>query len=331
MYIWWDITAMRWPCPEGFHVPSSTERQELLDIMTTAYGGLSPIIMQYALKMPLAGARISASWDIRNVGKYGMYWTSSTYENNQPLALTAMSQSSTVSLWATFAANAYLIRAFKDTPVIPDSSWSGDGTVYWSSSLGLISISSDWTNWITMQDKNLWATTAFNYWDTLTEDNCGYFYQWWNNYWFPNNWDVFTSSTLVDASWYGPWNYYSAGVFITNSTGSRDRSSVANNNLWWWVSWPTKEIKRVTIRPNGTEKQIRPAWWTPWANTTLYLPLNWDITDPYNQVTYNWVWTSSFDTWSTGVQAANLTWSNAINLWASTDFEQWTGEMTVLF
>ena len=70
--------------------------------------------------------------------------------------------------------------------------------------------------------------------------------------------------------------------------------------------------------------------WEPWANTTLYLPLNWDITDPYNQVTYNWVWTSSFATWSTGVQAANFTWSNAISLWASTDFEQWTGEMTVL-
>lgn len=80
-----------------------------------------------------------------------------------------------------------------------------------------------------------------------------------------------------------------------------------------------------------TLKNFYKTWWQPTANTTLYLPLNWDITDPYNQVTYNWVWTSSFATWSTGVQAANFTWSNAISLWASTDFEQWTGEMTVLF
>lgn len=80
-----------------------------------------------------------------------------------------------------------------------------------------------------------------------------------------------------------------------------------------------------------TLKNFYKTWWQPTANTTLYLPLNWDITDPYNQVTYNWVWTSNFATWSTWVQAANLTWSNAINLWASTDFEQWTGEMTVLF
>lgn len=99
-----------------------------------------------------------------------------------------------------------------------------------------------------------------------------------------------------------------------------------------WHNWVEQAVKKIVIFPDGvTEKQIRPVWWTPWANTTLYLPLNWDITDPYNQVTYNWVWTSSFSTWSTGIQAANFTWSNAINLWASTDFEQWTGEMTVLF
>ena len=95
----------------------------------------------------------------------------------------------------------------------------------------------------------------------------------------------------------------------------------------------TKKITKLML--NWQEYEIREYqggwWWQPWANTTLYLPLNWDITDPYNQVTYNWVWTSSFATWSTGVQAADLTWSNAINLWASTDFEQWTGEMTVLF
>lgn len=85
------------------------------------------------------------------------------------------------------------------------------------------------------------------------------------------------------------------------------------------LNWETYEF----AAPSG--------WRQPWANTTLYLPFNWDITDPHNQVTYNWVWTSSFATWSTGVQAANFTWSNAISLWASTDFEQWTGEMTVLF
>ena len=41
----------------------------------------------------------------------------------------------------------------------------------------------------------------------------------------------------------------------------------------------TTNIKRVTMRPNGTEKQIRPAWWTPGANTLLYLPFKSDLLD----------------------------------------------------
>lgn len=42
--------------------------------------------------------------------------------------------------------------------------------------------------------------------------------------------------------------------------------------------WSTA-VKKVTIWPNGTEKQIRPAWWQPWANTVLYLPFKSDLLD----------------------------------------------------
>ena len=47
----------------------------------------------------------------------------------------------------------------------------------------------------------------------------------------------------------------------------------------------TTDIKRVTIRPNGTEKQIRPAWWQPWANTVAYYPLN--STDTFYDKSWN--------------------------------------------
>lgn len=47
----------------------------------------------------------------------------------------------------------------------------------------------------------------------------------------------------------------------------------------------TTAIKRVTIRPNWTEKQIRPAWWQPWANTLLYMPLN--STDTHTDKSWN--------------------------------------------
>lgn len=48
----------------------------------------------------------------------------------------------------------------------------------------------------------------------------------------------------------------------------------------------TIPIKRVTIRPNGTEKQIRPAWWAPWANTIAYRPLN--STSTINDMKWHW-------------------------------------------
>ncbi len=39
------------------------------------------------------------------------------------------------------------------------------------------------------------------------------------------------------------------------------------------------KLKRIMMRPNGVEKQVRPSWWQPWANTVLYCPLKDDILD----------------------------------------------------
>ena len=114
--------------------------------------------------------------------------------------------------------------------------------IYHDTVNGLISLSSDGTNWLTIADKNLWATTVYNDGDTLSEANCGKYYQRWNNYGFPRTWSVTTSSTRVNASTYWPWNYYTWSTFIK---WSADWSSVQNDNLWWWdtgtlvaMQWP---------------------------------------------------------------------------------------------
>lgn len=40
------------------------------------------------------------------------------------------------------------------------------------------------------------------------------------------------------------------------------------------------KLKRIMMRPNGEEKQVRPdTWWQPWANTMLYLPMEDDFID----------------------------------------------------
>ncbi len=84
-------------------------------------------------------------------------------------------------------------------------------------------------------------------------------------------------------------------------------NDVFYTNSWTWtftkgndVNLTEKEIKRITIRPNGTEKQIRPAWWAPWANTLAYYPLNWDFNDysgNNRNLTNSWVTFVSWWLW----------------------------------
>ena len=154
--------------------------------------------------------------------------------------------------------------------------------IYHNPDLWLISLSSDWTNWITIADKNLWATQVYNDGDALSEANCGKYYQWWNNYGFPFTWTITTSTTRVDASNYWPWNYYSSSTFIKRSSSPYDWSNVQNDNLWWDVTdtnearrWPCGDGYHV---PTNTELStmvsiLSNIWITTWPNTKKYLKI----------------------------------------------------------
>ena len=85
----------------------------------------------------------------------------------------------------------------------------------------------------TIMDKNLWASVVYEDGDTLSEANCGKYYQWGNNYWFDGIWwnNPTVSSTQVDTTGYWPWNYYTGTDFIW-WTGISDWSNPSNNNLW---------------------------------------------------------------------------------------------------
>ncbi len=102
--------------------------------------------------------------------------------------------------------------------------------VFHNSELWLISLSSDWEDIITIADKNLWATQVYHPGDDITLVNSWYFYQWWNNYGFNHSWPIETSDEQIDASGYGPGNYYSSEVFRTINDA---RDSSHNANLWW--------------------------------------------------------------------------------------------------
>ena len=240
---WPDYSAMQWPAPDGFHVPLSTEWQSVRDIRVALGGGSSDWTNFWiALKLPFAGLRDRSSAGVINQG--GRYWSSSRGSTNRSYSLSLYSTDLNPQL-ASDRAYGFSVRCFKNTPTIPTSSWTKlywtsieIWWIFWSSTDWLISLSSDWNTWITIADKNLWATTVWNSGDTLSEANMGNMYQWGNNYWFPSTWTISnTSSTQVDARTYWPWNYYSSSTFITRSSSPYDRSSVQNDNLWWWETW----------------------------------------------------------------------------------------------
>jgi len=232
---------MQWPCPDEFHIPTRTEWKNIHDIWYAlgAWDYQSWQWMSNMLKLPMAWCRYSntETWEVWSAWRYRScsyvnhyYWYELTF-------------SSSVN-WAhdTSRSGWNYIRAFKDNPIVPTSSWTVLYQWTWSagifrdSSLWLISLSSDWTTWITIQDKNLGATTVWNSWDTLSEANCWNVFQWWNNNPFPwtqSSGTITTSSTAVSVEWYWPWNYYSSNTWITASPW---QLTTDENNLRWWVT-----------------------------------------------------------------------------------------------
>ena len=157
--------------------------------------------------------------------------------------------------------------------------------IYHNASLWLISLSSDWSTRYTIADKNLGATQVYNSWDTLSEANCGKYYQWGNNYWFPYTWSITTSSTKVNAWTYWPWNYYSSGIFIL----WQYRDSSQSANLWWWTTWTVGAMQWPCSSwfhiPKNTEWATlvqtwitlgsrTSSWWTAFSQY-MKLPLSW--------------------------------------------------------
>lgn len=267
---------MKGPAPSGFHIPLSSEWQSVITIITDSFGiSDTGDTLEVYLKLPMAWMRDYYAGSVYETGSHWHYWTASSI-NNDNIQVDTSSEYVHIISWNQ--ANWFSIRCFKNTAVTPDSSWTALYTWTWNAWIfhnateWLISISGDGTTWITIADKNLWATTVFNYWDTGSETNCGWYYQRWNNYMFPFTWSITTSNTQVDASGYWPWNYYSSSTFIKRS---QKRDSSNNANLWWWVSQWTyvdSTVISATFTVVSSTAPSTPQTWQLWydtANSTL--------------------------------------------------------------
>jgi len=116
--------------------------------------------------------------------------------------------------------------------------------IFHNPTLWLISLTSDWINWITIADKNLGASQVYNFGDAFSESNCWNFFQRGNCYWFPYTWPTNVDWNQVDASTYWPGNYYSSSTWINMGVNTNWDSS-SNRNLRWYntgtkeaMQWP---------------------------------------------------------------------------------------------
>ena len=296
-----DYSAMQWPAPYGFHVPSNTEWQAIKDIWTTlGWWDSDWTNFWIALKLPFAGRRSYLNSSVSDQGTRGRYWSSS--RSNETNAYYLYLGSAIINPQSyTYRSDGFSVRCFKNFPIIPTLSWTKlywtsieSWWIFWNSVDWLISLSSDWQTWITIADKNLWATTVWNNWDTLSEANCGWYFQWGNNYMFPFTWTIANQSTTqVNANNYWPWNYYSSDTFIKYNW-SWDSSD--NWNLRWWVTWVITLDNVITntgvLSVNGqTGNVIIPEW----TNAKVFtISWQWDTTTGQAIYDYYKAWNTPF-------------------------------------
>ena len=245
-----SINARKWPCPDWRHIPSVSEWNFIETVLFNLWvvkreysSGWRRNAIRY-LHIPMAWYREDTwigndglSIELRAADWYVDFWDISDEED--------------ADIWAGSGINrstAWWIRPFKDIYETPTSSWTVVVWSFWSNWVfynqteWLISVS-NWQTWYTMSDKNLWATVVYNNWDTISEANSWYFYQFWNNYWFPWVWNSSTvnvSNTAVDITWYWPNNYYNNDTFVwipAPGSISTQRWIWDWSDLWWGVSW----------------------------------------------------------------------------------------------
>ena len=178
--------------------------------------------------------------------------------------------------------------------------------------------------WYTVSACNVWTTTSWlaaaSYWEL---------FQWWNNAWMKSSW---TSWTQVDASWYGPWNYYNDATFITPGSTENSWTSVYNADLWWHTTntdearqWPCATWYHI---PSSTE------WsgaWNAWGWSTITDISNWlnlPLTGWYNSAkqslssSYTYYWATDSHSNLTIGSATGPVWK-ALTI-ASPYWSNWT-------
>ena len=257
------------------------------------YTSIHPDYYKQYLHMPIPWD-LWSNWQRSEEDRSTMYWASTPGSSSwyaETLLINNLNwDQSSVYTNSYYRWRWFPIRPFKDEPITLDDSYSYRRNlvrVSWSFRLyentrdWFLSLT-DWERWITMTDKNLWATTVYNPWDTLTQDNCWWFFQRWNNYMFPFSWATTTSAYQVDATWYWPLNPYSSSTFVELYNNRVDWSNPQNDNLRWWTTQSIQNVAEVykwTTLVRSNYQPTTPTAWIYWCPTKKCISISANWTD----------------------------------------------------
>ena len=232
--------------PDNFHIPNTDERERLVEIMTSlGYTTAEDYVEQ--LHLPLAWHLSNTTWALTWRGQSVDYWSIESYNNSYADSLHLVSWENQ-SIWNTLKSVWLPIRCFRDYwwDELSSPRRRDYGVHLEADKWAIYVISATWV--IVIQDKNLGATSVYNYWDALTESNCWKYYQRWNYKWFVA-WQIpQTSSTTVNTAWHRALNKYESNTFVLSSW---DWSYPSNNELF--IIPPTKRPKEWFHIPSGDE------------------------------------------------------------------------------
>lgn len=236
-YNWY--VARKWPCPTGFHIPADWEFEAIIDIIKNTLSLANTAYSQYLL-MPWCYYLNRSTWAINTSYGTHRYWTARMTNNTTAYAF-QITENDVAKVDTDKPANWFNIRPFKDEPVAPDENRTTlySGYIYHNSTLWLISIK-NWDEWITIADKNVWATEVYNPNGSVTANNAWLMFQYGNNYWFPHTWasEFYTSTRTVGSySWENPYNNEH---FVKVSTNNW--FTWTNNNLWGRLVEPYESL-----------------------------------------------------------------------------------------
>lgn len=192
--------------------------------------------------------------------------------------------------------------------------------IYHSSNLWLISISSDWTNWTTISDKNVWATAAWttsaNYWN---------YYSWWatedrnwksaSSYTMQEDWSLWNQTIatnwfhiptqaewtniitmLSNLIWESSLNYNHAMQYflLPRAWQMLDSSTSVSyaETKWWWYYWTsTKSSTTAAYLLRATSSALNSTWsWIKfprWFSVRLFKDTWYTPTTDWD-VIYDW-------------------------------------------